>query len=96
LLSDAVLSGILGDLLNTPWSGASGKRQMAESLVGDGAGRSVSAVVNEMNWSKERMDQLSRTMSQNGLIGVLGGTLGFVDNLLTTLLGAPLSDVACV
>ena len=96
LLSDAVLSGILGDLLNTPWSGASGKRQMAESLVGDGAGRSVSAVVNEMNWSKERMDQLARTMSQNGLIGILGGTLGFVDNLLTTLLGAPLSDLACV
>ncbi|WP_369327047.1 pilus assembly protein TadG-related protein [Alcaligenes nematophilus] len=96
LLSDAVLSGILGDLLNTPWSGASGKRQMAESLVGGGAGRSVSEVVNEMNWSKERMDQLARTMSQNGLIGVLGGTLGFVDNLLTTLLGAPLSDLACV
>lgn len=95
LLSDAVLSGILGDLLNTPWSGASGKRQMAESVVGDGAGRAISSVVAEMNWSKERMDQLARTMSQNGLVGVLGGTLGFVDNLLTTLLGAPLSDLAC-
>lgn len=97
LLADAVLSGVLGDLLDPikVSKGSLSKRQMAESLVGDGWGRDISTVVAKMNWSKERMDQLTYTMTQNGLVGFLGGTIGIVDNLLTSLLAAPVGDLLC-
>lgn len=97
LLSDAVLSGILGDLLDpiTAGKGTLDKSQMAESLVGDDWGRDISTVVNEMKWSKRRMDQLKGQMTQNGLVGLLGGTIGIVDNLLTSLLIAPVGDLLC-
>lgn len=97
LLSDAVLSGILGNLLDpiTAVKGTLNKSQMAESLVGDGWGRDISTVVNEMKWSKQRMNELTDRMSQNGLVGFLGGTIGIVDNLLTSLLIAPVGDLLC-
>lgn len=99
LLADTVVAGVLGKItsngnsLGTMTSAQKG--QMAASLVGPGRGRSVSQVVNEMQWSQQRMQALGQTMTNNGLIGVLGGTLTLVDQLLTTLLAAPLSDVAC-
>lgn len=99
LLSDAVFDGLLGDILNAVPAvklTAEEKKKMASSLVGDGGGRSISAVAAEMNWSKERMKQIGETMGHNGLVGVLGGTLSLVDNLLVTVLAAPLGDFLCL
>ncbi|WP_341669010.1 pilus assembly protein TadG-related protein [Alcaligenes sp. SDU_A2] len=99
LLSDAIFDGLLGDILNAVPAvrlSAEEKKKMASSLVGDGEGRSISAVAAEMNWSKERMNQIAKSMGANGLTGVLGGTLSLVDNLLVTILAAPLGDFLCL
>lgn len=100
VLADTVVAGVLGGVLSSPGGmgglNAQQKGQMAASLVGPGWGRSVSQVVAQMQWSQDRLRALGQTMAQNGLIGVLGGTLTFVDQLLTTLLAAPLSDTVCL
>lgn len=98
-LSDAVIGGILGDLYSTgtPLSAAD-RTALATSLVGGGgssAGKSITQVYNDMQWSSTALNQLSTRLTTGGLTGVLGGTLQLVGNLLTSLLVAPLNDVVC-
>lgn len=99
-LADAVVGGILGDLIGTgtPLTPAQ-RTSLATTLVGGGgsnAGKSISQVVNDMQWSSTALNQLGQRMSTGGLTGVLGGTLQLVGNLLNSLLLAPLSDVTCL
>ncbi len=98
-LADALIGGILGDLYSTgtPLS-AKERSDLAAKLVGEdpnNAGKTVSKVVNDMQWSKTAMDQLGTRLTTGGLTGVLGGTLQVVGNVLKSLLLAPLSDVTC-
>ncbi|CAB3902144.1 hypothetical protein LMG26858_04292 [Achromobacter anxifer] len=98
-LTDAVIGGILGDLFNngTPLTDKQ-RNDLATQLVGgdkNNAGKTISKVVNDMQWSTTAMDQLGARLSTGGLTGVLGGTLQLVGNILNSLLFAPLSDVTC-
>ncbi len=98
-LTDAVIGGILGDLFNsgTPLTDTQ-RNDLATQLVGgdkNNAGKTISKVVNDMQWSKTAMDQLGARLTTGGLTGVLGGTLQLVGNILNSLLLAPLSDVTC-
>lgn len=98
-LSDALIGGILGDLVNTgtPLTDTQ-RKDLATQLVGgdkNNAGKTVSKVVNDMQWSKTAMDQLGARLTTGGLTGVLGGTLQLVGGILNSLLLAPLSDVTC-
>ncbi len=98
-LSDALIGGILGDLFNTgtPLTDTQ-RKDLATRLVGgdkNNAGKTVSKVVNDMQWSKTAMDQLGARLTTGGLTGVLGGTLQLVGGILNSLLLAPLSDVTC-
>ena len=98
-LADALIGGILGDLFNTGTPLTDQQRaDLATKLVGGGGsnpGKSVSEVVNNMQWSTDAMNQLGQRMSTGGLTGVLGGTLQLVGNILSSLLLAPLSDLTC-
>lgn len=98
-LSDALVGGILGDLFNTgtPLTDTQ-RKDLATQLVGgdkNNAGKTISKVVNDMQWSKTAMDQLGARLTTGGLTGVLGGTLQLVGGILNSLLLAPLSDVTC-
>lgn len=98
-LTDALIGGILGDLFNTgtPLTEAQ-RKDLATQLVGgdkNNAGKTISKVVNDMQWSKTAMDQLSARLTTGGLTGVLGGTLQLVGGILNSLLLAPISDVTC-
>lgn len=98
-LSDALIGGILGDLFNTgtPLTDTQ-RKDLATQLVGgdkNNAGKTISKVVNDMQWSKTAMDQLGARLTTGGLTGVLGGTLQLVGGIVNSLLLAPLSDVAC-
>ncbi|AVJ28931.1 hypothetical protein CLM73_18425 [Achromobacter spanius] len=98
-LTDALIGGILGDLFNsgTPLTEAQ-RKDLATQLVGgdkNNAGKTISKVVNDMQWSKTAMDQLGARLTTGGLTGVLGGTLQLVGGILNSLLLAPLSDVTC-
>ncbi len=98
-LSDALIGGILGDLFNTgtPLTDTQ-RKDLATQLVGgdkNNAGKTISKVVNDMQWSKTAMDQLGARLTTGGLTGVLGGTLQLVGGILNSLLLAPLSDVTC-
>lgn len=99
-LADAVVGGILGDLIGTGTPLTPEQRaSLATTLVGGGGsnpGKSISQVVNDMQWSSTALNQLGQRMSTGGLTGVLGGTLQLVGNLLNSLLLAPLSDVTCL
>ncbi len=99
-LADAVVGGILGDLVGTGTPLTPDQRlSLATTLVGGGGsnpGKSISQVVNDMQWSSTALNQLGQRMSTGGLTGVLGGTLQLVGNLLNSLLLAPLSDVTCL
>ncbi|WP_063585175.1 pilus assembly protein TadG-related protein [Achromobacter ruhlandii] len=99
-LADAVVGGILGDLIGTGTPLTPEQRaSLATALVGGGGsnpGKSISQVVNDMQWSSTALNQLGQRMSTGGLTGVLGGTLQLVGNLLNSLLLAPLSDVTCL
>lgn len=99
-LADAVVGGILGDLIGTGTPLTPEQRaSLATTLVGGGgsnAGKSISQVVNDMQWSSTALNQLGQRMATGGLTGVLGGTLQLVGNLLNSLLLAPLSDVTCL
>jgi uncharacterized membrane protein len=98
--ADAVLGGILGDLLG-PSPGYSTNSQtetdLAKELVlrDNGGSRSVSEVVNSLQWSREALDALGSRMTSNGLTGFVGGTLQVVGNTLNTILIAPLADLGC-
>lgn len=98
-LADALIGGILGDLYSTGTPLTTKERSdLAAKLVGEdpnNAGKTVSKVVNDMQWSKTAMDQLGTRLTTGGLTGVLGGTLQVVGNVLKSLLFAPLSDVSC-
>lgn len=98
-LADAVVGGILGDLVGTGTPLTPDQRAaLATKLVGGGgnnAGKSISQVVNDMQWSSTALNQLGQRMSTGGLTGVLGGTLQLVGNILNSLLLAPLSDLTC-
>lgn len=99
-LADAVVGGILGDLIGTgtPLTAAQ-RTSLATTLVGGGGsnpGKSISQVVNDMQWSSTALNQLGQRMATGGLTGVLGGTLQLVGNLLNSLLLAPLGDVTCL
>lgn len=99
-VADAVVGGILGDLLGA--SGASPvsmtdaqRKALAAQLVGPSTyGRSITEVVNELQWSGGAMNDLAYRMSQGGLTGVLGGTLQIVGNVLGSLL-SPVLDIGC-
>lgn len=98
-LTDALIGGILGDLFNngTPLTEKQ-RTDLATQLVGgdkNNAGKTISKVVNDMQWSKTAMDQLGTRLTTGGLTGVLGGTLQLVGGILNSLLLAPLSDVTC-
>ncbi len=98
-LADAIVGGILGDLYDsrTPLTDEQ-RSELATTLVGgdkNNAGKTVSKVVNDMQWSKGEMDRLSARLSTGGLTGVLGGTLQLVGNILNSLVLAPVSDVTC-
>ncbi|MFY4412679.1 pilus assembly protein TadG-related protein [Achromobacter dolens] len=99
-LADAVVGGILGDLVGTGTPLTPEQRlSLATTLVGGGGsnpGKSISQVVNDMQWSSTALNQLGQRMTSGGLTGVLGGTLQLVGNLLNSLLLAPLSDVTCL
>lgn len=99
-LADAVVGGILGDLIGTGTPLTPEQRaSLATTLVGGGGsnpGKSISQVVNDMQWSSTALNQLGQRMSTGGLTGVLGGTLQLVGNILNSLLLAPLSDVTCL
>ncbi|WP_241047812.1 pilus assembly protein TadG-related protein [Achromobacter xylosoxidans] len=98
-LADAVVGGILGDLIGTGTPLTPAQRTgLATTLVGGGgnnAGKSISQVVNDMQWSSTALNQLGQRMSTGGLTGLLGGTLQLVGNLLNSLLFAPLGDLSC-
>lgn len=98
-LADAVVGGILGDLIGTGTPLTPEQRtSLATTLVGGGgsnAGKSISQVVNDMQWSSTALNQLGQRMATGGLTGVLGGTLQLVGNILNSLLLAPLSDLTC-
>ncbi|MCZ8437667.1 pilus assembly protein TadG-related protein [Achromobacter xylosoxidans] len=98
-LADAVVGGILGDLIGTGTPLTPAQRTgLATTLVGGGgnnAGKSISQVVNDMQWSSTALNQLGQRMSTGGLTGLLGGTLQVVGNLLNSLLFAPLGDLSC-
>jgi len=98
-LTDALIGGILGDLFNTGTPLTETQRKdLATQLVGgdkNNAGKTISKVVNDMQWSKTAMDQLGARLTTGGLTGVLGGTLQLVGGILNSLLLAPLSDVTC-
>lgn len=98
-LSDALIGGILGDLFNTgtPLTDTQRKDLAAQLVGGDknNAGKTISKVVNDMQWSKTAMDRLGARLTTGGLTGVLGGTLQLVGGILNSLLLAPLSDVTC-
>lgn len=98
-LADAVVGGILGDLVGTGTPLSPEQRaSLATKLVGGGgnnAGKSISQVVNDMQWSSTALNQLGQRMSTGGLTGVLGGTLQLVGNILNSLLLAPLGDLTC-
>lgn len=74
-LADALIGGILGDLFNT---GTPLTEQQRTDLATAGGrrrvepGKSVSEVVNNMQWSTDAMNQLGQRMSTGGLTGVLG------------------------
>ncbi|MCD0505385.1 pilus assembly protein TadG-related protein [Bordetella petrii] len=95
-VTDAVVGGILGDLLGSGTSlNAQQRKELAAQLVGPSAnGRSITQVVNELQWSRQAMDTLGQRMSQGGLTGVLGGTLQVVGNVLGSLL-SPVLDIGC-
>ncbi|KNE26137.1 MULTISPECIES: TadG family pilus assembly protein [Achromobacter] len=98
-LADAVVGGILGDLFSsgTPLTAAE-RAALATNLVGGGgsnAGKSITQVFNDMQWSSAALDQLGNRLSTGGLTGVLGGTLQLVGNILTSLLVAPVNDLVC-
>lgn len=98
--ADAVIGGILGDLLGANGSSPVSmndeqRRLLAAQLVGPTAnGRSITTVVNELQWSGEAMDALGSRMTTGGLTGVLGGTLQIVGNVLGSLL-SPVLDIGC-
>lgn len=98
-LADALIGGILGDLIGTGTPLTPEQRTaLATDLVGGGGnnpGKSISQVVNDMQWSTTALNQLSQRMSTGGLTGLLGGTLQLVGNILNGLLLAPLSDLTC-
>src|SRR5690606_41139873 len=94
---DTVILGLLGDLTeqNAKIPAAQAK-QFAERLVGStGAGESVSAVVNRLNWSAEQIQNLNNRVVNGGLLGLLGGTVTVVGNLLDTV-AAVAADTVCV
>ncbi|GAB1578498.1 pilus assembly protein TadG-related protein [Bordetella petrii] len=95
-VADAVIGGILGDLLtNGAVLTAAQRKELAAQLVGPSQhGRSITEVVNELQWSGAAMDRLGQRMRQGGLTGVLGGTLQVVGNVLGSLL-SPVLDIAC-
>lgn len=98
-LADAVVGGILGDLFSsgTPLTAAE-RAALATNLVGGGgsnAGKSITQVFNDMQWSSAALDQLGNRLSTGGLTGVLGGALQLVGNILTSLLVAPVNDLVC-
>lgn len=97
---DTVLVGVLGDLLGMDASLSSTpkeeRKKIANYLVGDGAGESISKVVADSTWSDERMKALRNRFISNGLIGALSGTLSIVDGVLKTVVAAPLSDFGCL
>ena len=98
-LADAVVGGILGDLFSsgTPLTPAE-RTALATQLVGGGgsnAGKSITQVFNDMQWSATALNQLGNRLSTGGLTGVLGGTLQLVGNILTSLLVAPVNDLVC-
>ncbi len=99
-LADAVIGGLLGDVLGTGIPLTTAQRDaLAADLVGGGgsdAGKSITQVFNDMKWSASAMQQLGTRLTQGGLTGVLGGTLQTVGNLLTSVLIAPLGDTVCL
>ncbi|MBO1112391.1 pilus assembly protein TadG-related protein [Bordetella petrii] len=98
--ADAVIGGILGDLLgangSSPVSMTDAERKsLAAQLVGPSTnGRSITTVVNELQWSGQAMDALASRMTTGGLTGALGGTLQLVGNVLGSLL-SPVLDIGC-
>jgi len=94
---DAVIAGLLGDLLNQGSRiPADQANDFAKKLVGDsGIGKSVSEVINDLNWSANEIDKLNDRVVNGGLLGVLGGTLHVVGNVLDTVL-ALTSDTVCL
>ncbi|NYT38791.1 TadG family pilus assembly protein [Allopusillimonas soli] len=102
IIADAVLDGILGDMLG--YSTDAGitqpdnpsRQAIAEQLVGtSGAGKSLSDVNASLVWSQERMEEINNRMTNNGLVGVLGGTLGILNNALSSIFSA-VGDVLCL
>lgn len=94
---DAVIAGLLGDLLNQGSRiPANQADDFAKKLVGNsGIGKSVSEVINDLNWSANEIDKLNDRVVNGGLLGVLGGTLHVVGNVLDTVL-ALTSDTVCL
>jgi len=98
-LADTLVVGLLGDITQTgaPMTGAQ-RDALARNLVGGGGsnpGRSVSAIVNDIQWSQGQLDAIGQRIVAGGLAGVLGGTLQVVGNVLNTVLLAPLTDLGC-
>jgi len=93
----ALTLGLLDDLSDQKTRIPSGQADaFAEKLVGDtGAGQSVSAVINKLNWSADEINKLNDRVVKGGLIGVLGGTLQVVGNLLDTVAAAA-ADTVCL
>lgn len=96
-VADTVILGLLADLTEQNAKIPAGQaKQFAERLVGSqGAGESVSAVVNRLNWSAEQIQNLNNRVINGGLLGLLGGTVTVVGNLLDTV-AAVVADTVCV
>lgn len=96
---DAIAAGILGDLLGQGVnSGTASPAALASALVGTGnggKGKSISQVGGDLRNSKAAIDQLNARLTNGGLLGLLGGVLQGVGNLLNGLLLDPLADVGC-
>ncbi|MBP6020570.1 MAG: hypothetical protein KA735_13865 [Burkholderiaceae bacterium] len=98
---DAVVGGLLGDVIDTTLGKTQSnsvtpdeQRDLVKQMVA--RGDSISKVVNGMQWSKNHLNALSKRLANNGLLGVLGGTLQGVGQVLNTILLAPLADTICV
>ncbi|MBO9356683.1 hypothetical protein GG851_22060 [Bordetella petrii] len=94
---DTLMVGLLGDLSDQGTKIPSGKaKEFAERLVGStGAGQSVSAVVNKLNWSSQEIERLNSRVVNGGLLGLVGGTLQVVGNVLDTV-AAVAADTVCL
>ncbi|MVW79782.1 pilus assembly protein TadG-related protein [Bordetella sp. 02P26C-1] len=96
-VADAVVAGVLGDLTGRKEEIPQDKaKDIAKGLVGsEGLGRSISDVINNLNWSTQEMNRLGERVKNGGLVGFLGSTLTVVGNVLDTVLGVT-ADTVCL